>query len=218
MEGVKTMKKLTALIAAVTLSLSLFVAEVGCDVYQVGPDEITMTAHVTGIDHVDFYAATTKTALKGITHLTVYVDTTGGAANSTVMIVNRMREVKRRGIKITTVVQTAAMSAGALTWLEGDNRVMHSTATLMFHEVGLYEPIKKGPKRGEMKDVTDRECAKDPNVKKDIDGLNDWMYRKLSKILKLPVHKVKEWMNGRDGVFLRAHKALALGLATSVQN
>jgi ATP-dependent protease ClpP protease subunit len=218
MEGVKTMRKFWALITALFLSLSLFVAEVGCDIYQVGPDEITMTANVTALDHVDFYAATTKTALQGITHLTVYVDTHGGAANSTVMIVNRMRELKRRGIKITTVLQTKAMSAGALTWLEGDNRIMHSTATLMIHEVGLYEQIKKGPRKGEVEDVTDRECAKNPYLKKDIDGMNDWMYRRLSKLLNKPIPTVKLWVNGREGVYLRAPQALALGLATAVRD
>lgn len=69
----------------------------------------------------------------GMDHYHIILDTDGGDAAATVGIMNRMLELQQRGVYFTTEVYTKAFSAGALIWMMGDTRIMHSGSQLMFH-------------------------------------------------------------------------------------
>jgi ATP-dependent protease ClpP protease subunit len=207
MESVGNMKKWLAGVMALLLLMLATPEYAKADLHRVGKTEFMIVNRVNALDHVQFYAETSDYKPK---RMTIYIDTPGGLADVLVHIVNRMRELKAQGVRITTVLQVEGFSAGGLIFLEGDERIMHMTGTLMIHEIVVVN--------GKGEDITETYCKEHPQVGKSVDRLNRWMYSTLSKLLNKPKKEVEAMINGRRGLYLSAPEALVLGLATRIKD
>jgi ATP-dependent protease ClpP protease subunit len=130
------MKKLM-IVAMVALSLVLAAPAVnaGSDhievvAYNEHSRVIEINGRITESSFMEFMEAT---AFAKDIYITLILHTGGGDAFSTIGIINRIHELKKKGCFFETRVYSSAMSAGSYIWLEGDRRVIYEGATLMFH-------------------------------------------------------------------------------------
>ena len=77
---------------------------------------------VGGVDVHDFQTFYNQT-VGGHKEYTVIIDTRGGDAHSTIGIINRILELKREGVKFTTITYNRASSAGFFTCPAGVSRI-----------------------------------------------------------------------------------------------
>lgn len=64
---------------------------------------------------------------------TFLVNSHGGEAYSMLEMSNLINEMKANGTKVTTKITTAAASAGAIIFMEGDERIISKRAIILFH-------------------------------------------------------------------------------------
>jgi ATP-dependent protease ClpP protease subunit len=69
--------------------------------------------------------------------VTLYINTPGGSAYSTLAIVDQINSLKDKGVHIITKATGSCMSAGTILWLMGDERKTSDNTLFMFHTVVL---------------------------------------------------------------------------------
>lgn len=87
----------------------------------------------------DFYATTLGDFIQATSHLksgdtlTIISQGHGGDAFVCIGMINHVENLKRKGVKIITKVQSMALSANAFLWLSGDERIIHQHDLFMTH-------------------------------------------------------------------------------------
>lgn len=123
------LKRMTAMILLVgVLLLTPVVAQ--SEIRNLGNDNIMISGRIAEESFEEFMEAT---AYNKNRHYRIFIHTNGGAGHATIAIINRMKELKKRGCTFTTVVYGKAFSAGAYIFLMGDRRIVHANSHLMFH-------------------------------------------------------------------------------------
>lgn len=150
-------KKLLAAVAAlfVISACSGNVNRVADEPYpynKLSSDTYMMSGALTVSDFRDFYRAT-KNVTDGT--YTIVINSPGGDAQTCVGYINRIEELKARGVTVNTTVYSRAYSAGFFVWLMGDNRDMLPGSTLMVHTAraqymykrqgGFVDDAERGP-------------------------------------------------------------------------
>jgi ATP-dependent protease ClpP protease subunit len=201
---VRTMKKL---IASLICAVSLFVLTTSISVAaveKIGPNTILLSDMVYMSDFKEFLVATETDKWDGpVKHWNFIIHSRGGCAFTTVAIMNRMAEMQNNGIKFTTTIYGAGMSAGTYIWLMGDERIVHEGATLMFHsmiaQLGEYQRQslqESDPVKYNMLERVDGYIA---------DRLRDVGWTESA---------IEHWMEGGKMQFMSAETAYNIGLAT----
>lgn len=130
------MKKL---IISILLAASLLLAVptfASAEIEVLGRDAAYTTILVEGVIWEGSFGEFVKaTAYGKDINYRLLIHTNGGNAHSTIAIMNRIEELKRRGCTFTTEVYGKAFSAGAYLFLMGDERIVHENASLMFHSM-----------------------------------------------------------------------------------
>lgn len=101
---------------------------------EISPGKIAVTGHVTNADFMNFMEATQYTYKK---HYHIMIHTPGGDAYSTIAMINRIEELKKRGVTFTTETYGWASSAGSYLFLMGDERIAHSGAEFLWHTMEM---------------------------------------------------------------------------------
>ena len=120
-------------IAVLTLGLSL---TMGCPqfaeatVKELAPGKIVVSDSVYASDFFEFYVATEH---KGVKHYHIMIHSPGGSPWATIGIINRILELKAKGVRFTTETYSTASSAGSYIFMMGDERIMHKGSVLMWH-------------------------------------------------------------------------------------
>jgi len=153
------MKKLLACILGVLMMLGVFVTPVSSEVEEVQRIEIGGQKHVhlflTAFYDMDYYKLLKATVdMKEGDCLKITIMSSGGPALPTLAMLNHIESLKAKGIHITTESAGAILSAGAMLWITGQIRIVHSSDAVMFHTVvvrGPYGPVKRDtlPKEGQ---------------------------------------------------------------------
>lgn len=80
-----------------------------------------------------FNADTYVSRLFNYSEHVLLIDSPGGSGSATLLIGQTIDQMKSNGTKIVTEVNSLAASAGALLFMQGDTRIIHKTAILLFH-------------------------------------------------------------------------------------
>jgi ATP-dependent protease ClpP protease subunit len=131
----------------------------------------------------------------------IIVNSPGGRGFVCMSIVNHIKSLQEAGSKITTEVSGMASSAGAIIWIMGDARVVHSTDILMFHGIQFVDPKTDRPIPEEMLSDSDRLVR---------DTLNGFLVEELTKLIG---KKKAEGMIEGDN-WMTGEQAFDMGLAT----
>ena len=175
-----------------------------------------ITVSVTGF--VNFYqyeeiAQAAENAGDDLTNVIVRINSMGGSAFAGVAIGNLLRGLDA---KVTTINESAAMSAAAVIFMAGEERLMgEGGATLMFHRSrGWLDVLEFGDR--DVLEAVDTEATKALAVEM-LDALDNIILNVMVKGSTLTKAKAKALMldkKTKDGVTLSNEKALELGLAT----
>jgi len=76
--------------------------------------------------------------LKDVTDLTIRMNSVGGDAYSSITIYNRLRELSKKGMNITCVVDGVAMSGGSLIMCAADKVKVNPSSIVMIHDCWEY--------------------------------------------------------------------------------
>lgn len=200
-----TMKKF---ILALALTLSIMI---GCstapqklenDWMASRPGTIFITGNLSETDFQSFYNQTTY----GLPEYRIILNTNGGEAMACVGIMQRIMELQRQGVKITTEVYSKAYSAGAFIFMMGDTRIMHESSTLMWHTmIGQmthdYREFPSSPK------------SKLFDTKEMMVGLDEWVFERTKMVMPNVDPMTLETMLLYSGMtFLMAETANELGM------
>ena len=101
-------------------------------VTKVNKNTILIESGIWNSDFGEFLEATKNSKVR---HWKIIIHSPGGDAYSTIAIINKIKEMKKRGIKFTTEAYGLAASAGAYLFLMGDKRIIHEGASMMWHTV-----------------------------------------------------------------------------------
>ena len=198
-------KLLVGLIGVMMLTISVCSpAPAQAEVVGVSPDTIAVDGKVHDTDFLQFYKLTIDPAIR---HYTVILNTPGGNAWACVAIMNRMKQMKADGITFTTEVYSMAMSAGTYIFLMGDTRIMHDTATLMFHGI----LAQQAPWQREA-------LQKDQPIEYNILArLDNYIMRMLMKQTGWTRRVANYWINGGTAQYMSATTAYNTGVATELR-
>jgi ATP-dependent protease ClpP protease subunit len=194
------MKKLVGLFVGLALFFGV-ATSTGAVVKVFNPTTIQIADVITLQDAYTLKVVTQHAKVKA---LTINIMSPGGNAFAMISIKNTIMRLKAKGIKIITVTDGLAFSAGAIIWLLGDERIMHADDLIMFHGVQTY--IEKDGKRI-LKPEKDYDKG-DKLVKDHLDGL---MLKLLTKYLGKDARSIL-----KSDTYYTAQQALALGLATKI--
>jgi ATP-dependent protease ClpP protease subunit len=140
----------------------------------------------------------------------IIINSSGGMSDVAKVIVDETDKYKRKGYKIITEIYSHAGSAAAIIFLMGDERIMHSTAYIYFHDSGFADPTRN------YKDVTDKVCAEDPFMCKTLAVDNHYMHSIFAKVTGCSVKEAKKLFNGREGRYFTAKEAMEHGIANKL--
>lgn len=106
---------------------TLFVASTFLD------SSTTVGTPITDMTNSMFGADTYVPRLLNYSHHTIEIDSPGGNSSATLLMEQTIDDMKAGGTKVTTKVNSLAASAGAILFMQGDERIMAKTAILLFH-------------------------------------------------------------------------------------
>ena len=164
------------------------------DIDQIIIDRKTNTFFIFAIteDTADaFERESNMMASNGVKEITINLHSPGGKLFSAYVIVQQMKILNEKGIKIKTIVgsKNACMSACPLIFLAGDEKVSFSNSVFMFHSPYITMPYNLSENiiiELERELRTDRElyanalakaCPTDKTIKMDIMDHNNHYYR-----------------------------------------
>ena len=143
----------------------------------------------------------------------VKINSMGGSAFAGVAIGNYLRSLKA---KVTTMNESAAMSAAAVIFMGGDERLMgENGSTLLFHHAMGWLDILEHGNRDVLAEV-DTEAPKAQALDM-LDALDEIILGVMTKGTKLTEAKAKALMKDsktKDGKTINGKDAVAYGLAT----
>ena len=175
-----------------------------------------ITVAVTGFVNFYQYEAINEAAeIAGdeLKSVIVRINSMGGSAFAGVAIGNLLRGMDA---KVTTINESAAMSAAAVIFMAGQERLMgDGGATLMFHQArGWLDVLEFGTR--DVLEAVDTEATKAQAIEV-LDALDEIILNVMVKGSKLTKAKAKALMydkKTKDGKTLSNEEALELGLAT----
>ena len=158
-----------------------------------------------GVYEQTFKEFMSQTQDSNITHYIINIHTDGGNADSTVGMMNRIKELKAKGVKFTTVVYAKAFSAGSYIFMMGDERVMYDGSMLMWHTM-----------RGQLKHDNKWNYF-DENRKKMFNIWDDFVTKAFGRELSMlsPLER-QELMEDSGMSWMSARDAYLKGVATKV--
>jgi ATP-dependent protease ClpP protease subunit len=161
------------------------------------------TISIAGKIYEHSYAEFVRMTTTGEKEYTIRLNTFGGDALATVGILHHIKDMQRKGVKFTMIVQTKAMSAGAYMFMMGDKRIMYTGTSLMWHTI-----------RGQFKKKKQDWSTVRGVVAANLDNfVVSEFERRFPHIDK--VH-INEWFWNTDMTFMGATEALLWGIATDV--
>jgi len=164
------------------------------------PDESIM---FSGKVYEDTYREFVRWTSDNKKHYTIYLNTFGGDAFATIGILHRINELQEQGVKFTMICQTKALSAGSYIFMMGDERIMYTGTSLMWHTVrGQFK--KKGKAWSTEKGIVITQLD---NV---VVGYFEKRFPHIDKAL------IYEWFWNTDTTYMGATEALLHGIATDV--
>jgi len=136
------------------------------------------------------------------------IENFGGSAYDMITFVNRIQELQSKGYKITTETYGYAMSAGTTFFLLGDERILHSGASLMFHGAG-------------MNGYGGRSSLKNPESLQEFQRISlqlidDEMIAILKEKTLMNDGEIQFWMYDLDYNFMSSKQAKKLNVATKI--
>lgn len=149
-------------------------------------------------DFVEFMRLTSDPTIK---HYTILIHSPGGNAITCLAILNRINELKRRGVTFTTEAYGAAMSAGSFIFMLGDERIIHADGTLMFHT------IQSQQSKSAWENIP-------PEVRNMMERWDNRFRKLLKKITGMSDKSVDFWMDGGKAQFMCGKTAYNVGVAT----
>ena len=201
------MKKLIAGLIAGLMLLGV----VGCKL-EFNTEKTIQTNHIVMPDGKilisDFDAMTIRNFLKATEEVKDYhilLNTGGGNAPNAITMINRIQNLQRQGAHITTETYGYALSAGAVVFLTGDTRIIHSGAMLMFHcsRVSSFGGVQ----------TQKTEDMEEP--------MRDWLImidNNFAELLKektnLTDEEIDRWLFHEDSNFMSAEEAFKIKIAT----
>jgi len=142
----------------------------------------------------------------------IIIDSFGGSAYDTIAIINRIAELQDKGFVITTEAYGYTLSGGALIFIMGDIRIIHSGATLMFHGAGFSGPYgnRKSLRDYVLKGKTDLALA----VVESLAILDNKFALELQERIGFSKDEIIRWLYALDYNYMSSAEALKLHVAT----
>lgn len=207
------MKKFLGILTSFIIIFSLTVLS-GCKVEWVdqSPEDTTIKMVNNkiilnqGISNYDTFGHFLK-ATEKLQDYHIVINSFGGASWDCISIVNRIQELQNKGAHITTEVYGFAMSAGAVIFLTGDTRIMHTGAALMFHcaRVGNF-----------MRTRTIKSKDLESYYKDGLQIIDDLFINILREKTVMSEAEIQHWMYFEDKNFMTDKEAKRLNVATKL--
>jgi ATP-dependent protease ClpP protease subunit len=195
------MKKILGILLALAISLGI-ATTAQSEIQWDNPDRVIVYDEIAGTDWLVFMKGLDDTRTQP---LRVIIDSWGGDADSAIIIAGELLKLKR---EVITEVYVFAASGGAIIFIAGDKRIVHSTGQVFLHDMGYYSGVTG-------KDITDKMSPEEQEV---IKISNEWMYELIHSATGLSIKQIQQMVNGREGVMFNADECINLGLATRKEN
>jgi ATP-dependent protease ClpP protease subunit len=172
-------------------------------IMSAGDHKLLLGADITNYSFGHFYKSTVKDQ-----DYHIIINSFGGSAYDLLGIVNRIEEIQSKGFHVTTEIYGYGMSAGAIIFLAGDTRIIHSNSAIMLHSSG----VDVGYKR-----QTVRSDKLKPWVKDGLQIVDDMMMEMLWERTTMEKEEIEHWMYFEDENFMTADEAMEYNLATELR-
>ena len=128
-------KYISSVIVALILSVSLLMANpASAGFEELEPGLILMEGTLYMDEFGEFYKMTMDPKIR---HYKILIHSPGGAAMTTIAVMNRIFEMKSRGITFETETYGFCSSAGSFLFLMGDKRTAHAETVFMWHTMQM---------------------------------------------------------------------------------
>jgi len=144
----------------------------------------------------------------------IIIDNFGGSAFDTMVIINRIDELQKKGFTITTETYGYAMSGGAFIFIMGDRRIIHDGAAIMFHGAGFIGPYGQRQSLRSLA-LTGKTTLK-PEQVKSLSIIDNKFMKMLTIKIALRDAQITYWMYKFDYNFMSSDEAMRLGVATEL--
>ena len=149
------MKRLLICLMVLSLMLLSGGTRVACETVPLEPhpDKIEVSHHlyVTSFYDSDFRDLVRWTeGLKSGDELKITIMSGGGPVVPLIAMVNYLEALKARGVHLTTEVAGMSMSAAAILWMMGDERIVHPHDYMMFHGAVVLDVYGRPQSREQM--------------------------------------------------------------------
>jgi ATP-dependent protease ClpP protease subunit len=207
------MKQFKTVLAALSIALGIAVAGITAQNYLVTevvePQEKIVTVWIDNVISQGL-AKSLYEKIEGADKVRVILDSPGGHAFEMISVVNVLQDFQRKGGHVTTEIYGFGMSAAAVMFLVGDDRIMHSGSVLMLHEA-RYGGYGKSYRVREFREMEKWHLVDSLTL------INDVMAELLREKTELTERQIKYWLEFEDANYMSAKEALDWGMATELR-
>ena len=192
-------KRLISILLAASLLLMPMTASATFEQLNKGDNKvIVMHDQMAFEDFIQFMRLTSNPKIK---HYEIIIHSPGGAAITCIAVMNRIRELQRKGVTFTTKIYGMGMSAGSYVFMLGDERIIYEGGSLMWHTIQAQVPQYQWD-------------ALDPQMRALLTSWDDYIRARFQEASGMSKESCDYWLDGGTAQFMGAETAFNTGIAT----